>query len=1037
MKNFVAIILFSMIFCALSAQTFKEWRDPQINAVNRADIHSSYFAFENEASAKSSVKEMSSNFLSLNGLWKFMWVQDADKRPTDGFFMPDYNDKGWGEIEVPAVWELNGYGDPQYLNIGYRWRNSFKNNPPYVPFGNNAVGTYRRKIHIPAEWKDKDIIAHFGSVTSNIYLWANGKFVGYGEDSKLENEFDLTPYVAPGRDCVVAFQVFSMCDGTYMEDQDFFRYSGVGRDCYLYARDKNRVEDIKVIPDLVDNYRNGRLKVDITLKGKGVTDLALVSAMGDTVGCRSLSGSGSVTFDVADPDKWTAETPNLYTLMARLRGGNEIIPIKVGFRKIEIKDAQLLVNGQPVLIKGVNRHEIDPDGGYVVSPERMLQDIEIMKRMNINAVRTCHYPDDPLWYDLCDKYGLYVVAEANAESHGMGYGEKTLAANPLYHKTHLERNIRNVRRNFNHPSVIIWSLGNEGGTGPNYEDCAKWIKSADPGRPVHYERAGLRPYTDIYCPMYAEYDYLEKYATSDDAYRPLIQCEYAHAMGNSMGGFKEYWDIYRKYPKLQGGFIWDFVDQSPRWRGRNGVEIYAYGGDFNAYDASDKNFCDNGLVSPDRVPNPHAYEVRRIYQNIWTSLVDADLRLFEIFNECFFRDLSAYTLAWTLMRDGNVVRKGYLSDLKTAPQSRDTVMIDYGSIYDNAEYLINFAYSLKDSDGILPPGTVVAEQQIALTGPVSAPINIQNRFRINDEKSYPEIIDNQTNRLIVKSASFDIEFDRENGFMSKYMVGAMDYIEEGHQLTPNFWRAPTDNDYGADLQNRLSVWRKPEMKLLSLSADVVDGMPQVVARYDMPEVKATLEMSYVINNLGEVKVNERMSTARGSDIPMMFRFGVQMPMPHDFDRIIYYGRGPVENYSDRKEAADIGIYDQSVAEQFYPYIRPQETGTKTDIRYWRQLNRAGKGLEIIASEPFSASALNYSIESLDDGRRKQQRHSPEIERVNYTNLLIDKAQMGVACANSWGAIAEPKYRLPYADRSFTIMLRPVDGFYAGNRAFWD
>lgn len=1023
MKKVFAAMLMTATAATVGGQTFKEWQDPEVNAVNRRPMHTAFFAYENPAAAKQGDKTLSANFMSLNGPWKFNWVKDVKSRPTD-FWRTDFNDKGWDELQVPAVWELNGYGDPIYVNIGYPWRNSFKNNPPVVPEENNHVGSYRRTVKIPADWKGKDIIAHFGSVTSNIYLWVNGKFVGYGEDSKLEQEFDLTPYLTPGKENLIAFQVFRWNDGTYLEDQDFFRYSGVGRDCYLYARNKKRIEDIRVTPDLENGYADGVLTVDLKLKGNGVTDLELRDADGNKVAEASANGSGKVTLTVPDAKKWSAETPYLYTLTATLRGSDEVIPVNVGFRKIELKGDQILVNGQPVLFKGADRHELDPDGGYVVSTERMLQDIELMKRFNINAVRTSHYPNDSRWYDLCDKYGLYVVAEANLESHGMGYGKESLANVESYKKAHLERNQRNVARNFNHPSIIFWSLGNEAGDGPNFRACYSWVKNEDPSRAVQYERTGYSDYTDIYCPMYAGYKAVENYGKRTDVTKPMIQCEYAHAMGNSEGGFREYWDLFRQYPNLQGGFIWDFVDQSPRRKGENGVEIYGYGGDFNRFDASDNNFCDNGLVSPDRVPNPHMYEVGRVYQNIWVTPA-ADGK-FEVYNENFFRDLSAYELQWQLLRDGRAVRSGAVALPEIGPQQRGVVDIDYGKVDSDAEYLLNVAFTLKDADGILPAGTEVARRQFALTDPKAPDMTIANVKETNIDVELPRIVDNQKNYLVVTGPGFDIEFDRENGFMSLYRVEGVDMLAEGAQLTPNFWRAPTDNDFGANLQLKFAAWRNPQLKLTALNAATEpDGTVRVTADYDIDAVSAKLAMTYTINNAGAVLINEKLTADKDAKVSPMFRFGMQMPMPLDFDRIEYYGRGPRENYIDRQESADLGLYAQTVDEQFYPYIRPQENGNKTDIRYWRQINHGGRGLEIVASEPFSASALNYTIESLDDGDRKHQRHSQEVEKAPFTNLLIDKAQMGLGCIDSWGSWPMEKYRLPYGNYEFTFMLRPV------------
>ena len=702
MKKQLMTGLFTVLALTAGAQTFQEWRNPEINAVNRAPMHTNYFAFENADAAKKADKKQSTNYMTLNGTWKFNWVKDADSRPTD-FWKTGFNDKGWDDLQVPAVWELNGYGDPIYVNVGYAWRNQFQNNPPEVPTENNHVGSYRREIVVPASWKGKDIIAHFGSVTSNMYLWVNGRYVGYSEDSKLEAEFDLTPYLKPGQKNLIAFQVFRWCDGTYLEDQDFFRYSGVGRDCYLYARNKKRIQDIRVTPDLDAAYQNGSLAVNLDLKGSGKVDLELVDAQGKQVATATANKSGLVTMNVENPKKWSAETPYLYTLRASMQGSNEVIPVKVGFRKIELKGDQILVNGKAVLFKGADRHEMDPDGGYVVSPERMLQDIQIMKQFNLNAVRTCHYPDDNLWYDLCDQYGIYVVAEANIESHGMGYGDKTLAKNPSYKKAHLERNQRNVQRGFNHPSIIFWSLGNEAGDGPNFEQCYKWIKAEDPSRACQYEQARQKEHTDIFCPMYYDYNGMEKYGQRTDATKPLIQCEYAHAMGNSQGGFKEYWDLIRKYPNLQGGFIWDFVDQSCRWKGKDGVMIYAYGGDFNRFDASDNNFCDNGLISPDRVPNPHMYEVGHFYQNIWTTPADLSKGEVNVFNENFFRDLSAYYMEWQVLKDGKVIRTGRVDDLKVAPQETAKITLNIGKTCTCKEWLLNVSYKLKNREGLCCP----------------------------------------------------------------------------------------------------------------------------------------------------------------------------------------------------------------------------------------------------------------------------------------------------------------------------------------------
>ena len=1029
MKKHLLTGVLAAVAISGAAQTFKEWQDPEVNAVNRAPMHTNYFAYESDKAALRAQKETSSNFMTMNGTWKFFWVKNADARPTD-FWKIGFNDKGWDDLKVPAVWELNGYGDPIYVNTGYAWRNQFQNNPPEVPVDNNHVGSYRREFVIPASWKGKDIIAHFGSVTSNMYLWVNGRYVGYSEDSKLEAEFDLTKYLKPGQKNLIAFQVFRWCDGTYLEDQDFFRFSGVGRDCYFYARDKKRIEDIRVTPDLDAEYKNGLLAVELKMKGSGTVKLELKDATGKLVAEAQAKGNGKVALNVQDVQKWSAESPYLYKLYASVVGGSEVIPVNVGFRKIEQKYGQILVNGQPVLFKGANRHELDPDGGYVISPERMLQDIKMMKKYNINAVRTCHYPDANLWYDLCDRYGLYVVAEANLESHGMGYEEKTLAKNDSYKKAHLERNQRNVQRGFNHPSIIFWSLGNEAGFGPNFEAAYNWVKAEDGSRPVQYEQAHGNDFTDVNCPMYADYKHMEKYAQRRDIKKPLIQCEYAHAMGNSQGGFKEYWDLIRQYPSLQGGFIWDFVDQSIRWKGDNGAEIYAYGGDFNRFDASDNNFCDNGLISPDRNPNPHIDEVGYYYQNIWTKALDLTKGEIEIYNENFFRDLSDYYLEWTLLRDGVEVRSGRVDDLKVEPQQRVKLTLDLGrncqgKMCGMHECLLNVTYRLKNRDGLLAPGHAVAKDQLEIA-PYKAPsMDLKNVVESNVEVVVPQVQENDYNYLIVEGEDFRMEFNRHSGYLSRYQVNGLEMMKEGAALTPNFWRAPTDNDMGAGLQRKFAVWKNPTLKLNELKWEKVDGQVVVRASYEMKEVSAMLDLTYQINNLGTVKVTQKMTASEDAKVAPMFRFGMQMQMPKLFETIEYYGRGPVENYIDRNHSTRLGIYRQSVAEQFYSYIRPQETGTKTDIRWWKQLNAGGAGLKIVASAPFSASALHYTIDSLDDGWDKDQRHSPEVEEADLTNLCIDKVQMGLGCVNSWGAWPLKQYQLPYGNYEFTFILQPV------------
>lgn len=1017
---------------AISAFAQKnEWQDPGVNEVNRAPMHTNYFAFETEDAAMRGCKESSVNFMTLNGVWNFNWVKDSDMRPAD-FYKVDYNDKGWETMPVPGNWELNGYGDPLYVNIGYAWRYQFKNNPPDVPVENNHVGSYRKEIVIPADWNGKEVFAHFGSVTSNMYLWINGRFVGYSEDSKLEAEFNITKYVKPGKN-LMAFQVFRWCDGTYLEDQDFFRLSGVGRDCYLYARSPKYIQDIRITPDLDAQYKDGSLQIVLNLKGSATVDFKLLDDNGSEIAATSVKGSGKLTagMQVADPEKWSAETPHLYKLITILKDGNntlEVIPQKVGFRKIELKEAQVLVNGKPVLFKGANRHEMDPDRGYAITCERMIEDIKLMKQFNLNAVRTCHYPDNNLWYDLCDEYGLYVVAEANVESHGMGYGERTLAKNPLYAKAHIERNQRNIQRGFNHPSIIFWSLGNEAGMGQNFEACFKWIKAEDPSRLCQYEQArDNSEFTDVYCPMYLDYKRSEAYSQRTDIKVPLIQCEYAHAMGNSEGGFKEYWDLIRKYPKYQGGFIWDFVDQSLRITRHDGVSYYGYGGDWNVYDASDQNFCDNGLISPDRVPNPHMYEVGHIYQSIWATPVDMNTGTISIYNENFFIDLSGYYAEWKLMANGEPVQSGIITDLKVGPQQKVNLKLDYdiSKICQCKELLLNISFKLKKAEKLLPAGYVVAKNQLVVRPYTPQEPEIKNKEVMHIATVSPTLVEKDTRFLIVEGETFRLDFGRRDGFLSRYEVNGLSLLKEGGKLTPNFWRAPTDNDMGARLQQRYRVWLNPGLKLTSLTGKTENELVVVDATYDMEAVSAKLYLTYVINNEGSIKVTQKMVADKSTEVSDLFRFGMQIQMPENLNYIRYYGRGPLENYSDRNNVTDIGLYTQTADEQFYSYIRPQETGTKTDIRWWNQTNKGGNGLQFVGDAPFTASALHYSIESLDEGLSKVQKHSELVSQINYTNVCIDKVQMGLGCVNSWGALPLEQYRIPYGDYEFTFVMQPV------------
>ncbi len=1038
-KKKISIIWLLILLSTLSQAQKDEWHNIQVNNINRLPVHTSFFAYENEELAIQGNKQISQNYLSLNGIWKFNWVNNVDMRPVN-FYKKEFNDKAWANMTVPGLWELNGFGDPLYVNIGYAWRNQYKSNPPNVPIEQNYVGSYRKEIDISYDWKEKQIIAHFGSVTSNLRLYVNGKFVGYSEDSKVEAEFDITKYVKPGRN-LIAFQVFRWCDGSYIEDQDFWRLSGVGRECYLYARNKTCISDIKVTPDLINEYKDGKLDIKIDVSGKSEIELKLTDRNGNLIETKQINGSGKLNakFEIKNPEKWTAETPSLYRLTANVTKTGEImesISLKVGFRKVEIKNGQLCINGKPILIKGVNRHEISPDGGYVVTPELMEEDIRLMKMHNINAVRTSHYPNNPLWYDLCDQYGIYVIDEANIECHGLlkydntkGYGYwgvSQVASNSEWMPSILERVEHMLNRDRNHPSVIIWSLGNESGGGDNFRVASNFLKERDPSRFVQYEGAYLDDYTDIVCPMYYSYEQMESFLKKNDS-RPLIQCEYAHAMGNSLGGFKEYWELIRRYPNLQGGFIWDFVDQSIHWKNKKGIDIYAYGGDFNTYDASDNNFLDNGLVNPDRIPNPHFKEVGYHYQSIWTKPVDLKEGKIEVFNEYFFRNLSNFILEWELLEDGRKIKTGYLQDINTKPQQKEIRDLGFSITKesDASEIFVNVLWKLKSSEQSLMAGSVLARQQMVVKKWQCEPLISSNNTIANQANSIPRIIDNYNNVIRVKGDDFEINFNRMSGYLSRYILDNKDLLKEGSVIKPNFWRAPTDNDLGAGLHHKYSIWKNPQIMLKQLQSDITnDGFVKISATYDMPEVSGKLLLTYIIDKNGAIKITQRLQTGSDTIVPGMFRYGMKLEMPADYEFIEYYGRGPGENYIDRKDASFIGLYSQKVQDQAYRYIRPQETGTKSDIRWWKQCNIAGNGFCFKSDNVYSISALNYTIDALDEGLEKAQRHFPEVEQSEFITICIDKSQMGIGCVNSWGALPLEGYMIPYKDYEFTYTIEP-------------
>ena len=1043
MKKLIFLLLAAMFFAGsgvMAKDNSKEpWMDPYVTRVNTLPPHASFFAFENEALAENGDKSRSSRFMSLEGMWNFHFARHHYDAPEE-FFSLDFNDCGWGEFPVPGLFELNGYGDIIYKNIGYAWATQFTPNPPYIEEKNNYTGSYRKEVVVPADWKGNNIVMYVGSATSNLTLWINGKQVGYSEDSKDAAEFDVTKYLKPGDKNLICMQVMRWCDGSYGEDQDFWRFTGIAREVYLYARPKAYVEDVHIGQDLVNNFTIGKLSVNVnTVNAKGKQlRLSLCDNAGAVVWQHSEKvSSAETTFacDVPNAKPWTAETPNLYALSVTLADGNgtiESIRQRVGFRHIEISGGQVLLNGQPILIKGANRHEMDPEGGYVISRERMLEDIRVMKELNINAVRTSHYPCDPYFYDLCDEYGIYVCAEANFESHGMGYDRTRLAQNPDFRKAIVERNICNVEIQKNHPSIIFWSMGNESGHGDNFKDAYHAIKALDNTRPVQYERAGLAKETDVYCPMYYEYRDCENYCKSNPS-RPLIQCEYAHAMGNSMGGFMHYMDLIRKYPHYQGGFIWDMIDQAVRGTSKvTGNQIWMYGGDSGRYPASDHNFNCNGIVAPDRSFHPHAYEVQYGYQDYWVKGVDLDGGMISVYNEKFFTGSENIRMFVSTLVDGKQVNRQVLDKIELPQQQTTSVAINTDIIKEVLEanpgrdVMLNVEFVLSNDDSMLPAGYVVAHQQL----PLQDAYALQTIALVDAEAEGSVAVDSMLACYTLTATDFCVTINRRTGMIDYIDKHDKPLLADGYSVSPNFWRAPTDNDYGggAGIQKNVMPWRYTDYQLKSISLKHEEHSANVTALLNIVGKDAQLTLTYTLYGNGELVVKESLDVnEEAKHRPMPTRFGMQWVMPAEYGEVKYYGRGPIENYSDRKESQHLGVYSDKVADMYHAYIRPQESGNRCDVRYWQVVNVKGEGLEFKAHAPMECSSINYFPSDLDDGidKNAKQSHSGDLSPRNLTITQVAQTQMGLGCINSWGAWPEGEYLLGWKDREFVYTVKYI------------
>ena len=1020
-----------------SAQQVNDWENPGVSGINREEMHATFLPFPSVDAARENRCDASPYYRLLNGNWKFHWVEKPSDRP-EGFHDPSFDVSHWKEIPVPANWELNGFGTPIYVNIPYEFTQNPQ--PPDIPDDHNPVGSYRHTFTIPSEWENHRIFIHFGAVKSAMYLWINGRKVGYSEDSKLPAEFDITGYVHPGEN-ILALEVYRWSDGSYLECQDFWRISGIERDVYIYATPLTHIRDFWARAGLENNYRDGILEVDVELvnyhprlRSNATTlEMLLYDAEGDLVKEQRMTidlnkkKTGTLTLreKLAEPARWTAETPNLYTLVLHLTDKKsqtiEAVSCNVGFRNVEINGGRLLVNGVPVTIKGVNRHEHDQYTGHVISRESMLRDIQLFKQNNINTVRTCHYPNDPYWYTLCDIYGIYVIDEANIESHGMGYEpDRTLGNNPDWILAHMERTTRMVERDKNHPSIIIWSLGNEAGNGVCFYATYDWLKERDKTRPVQYERAELDRNTDIYCPMYPSLDELTRYAEKYSD-RPLIMCEYAHAMGNSTGNFQEYWDIIEKYDILQGGCIWDWVDQGFVKTTDTGEQYWAYGGDFGPPGVpSDNDFCLNGLVWPDRTRKPGLLEVKKVYQNIGFKAVDLQKGTIEITNKFSFISLEGYIVEYNLMKDHTLLAKGSVPVSDIGPLSGRIIELDLPALEaePGAEYFLNFIATTSEETALVPAGYVIAREQFMLPIKKETPVATPG-------KTSPFRTSGNEQALVLMNDDLTIVFDRVSGEIAAFTYKDNIIFRQSPETV--FWRPPTDNDFGNRMPMECAVWKNAgkNRRLESFDLKKIDDYHyRAVSNFFLPDVSSKNIITYDIHSSGDLVINTHFIPEK-EGLPEMPRFGMRMLIPEGFEKMSWFGQGPHENYRDRKTSAFVGLYESMVTDQYTPYISPQENGNKTDVRWMALSKDNGSGILFCGMPLMSLSALHYTMEDLTQPRRGSM-HTVDLKKKDFVSLHIDMQQRGVGGNDSWGAKPLPVYRLMPDEYSFTFRIRPFE-----------
>jgi len=1025
-KSSIVLLYFSCVSLFLFSQV-PDWENPQIVEKNRLYPKATFMNYDSREKALIDNCQNSAFYLSLNGTWKFNWVPRPADRPQN-FYQKGYDVSNWVDFPVPGNWEINGYGTPIYTNIIF----PFPANPPYIPHDDNPVGSYVREFELSANFtSDRRIILHFESGLAAMYVWINGQKVGYSQGTKNAVEFDVSSYVKSGSNRI-AIEGYRWSDGSYLEDQDFWRLSGFDRGVYLYTVNKLNVDDFFAKASLDKAYKNGILDLDIQIANNfdqnktALVNIELVDKLGKTILKKSKSiqveadNKASVKFSekVKNVLHWSAETPHLYSLLISVatdKNTPETVSTKVGFRTSEIKDGLLLLNGKYVLLKGVNIHEHHPIHGHVMDEEMMMKDFTLMKQHNINAIRTSHYPQSTLFYKLCDELGFYVIDEANIESHGLGYGKQNVAFNPEWDLAHLERTYQLVERDKNHPSVIIWSLGNEASNGDAFYKTYKWIKERDNTRPVQYERAVENKNTDIVCPMYARVQDIERYALRTNIYRPLILCEYSHAMGNSSGNLKEYWETIRQYTPLQGGFIWDWVDQGIATQDENGLPYFAYGGDFNSkMYHNDENFCINGLIFPDRNPSPQMVEVKKCYQDIQFAVVDMAKGKFKVTNEFLYTNLSDYDFAYTLMKNGVVEKEGTFN-IKCAPLSSVEFSIPIAGISADSgeEYFVNFTVTNKSEKTLVPAGYVYASEQFALN-------NNQYFEGLSTPADGKVTISDRERDITIRVGQIEARFNNHSG-LYVYSIEGKNVLQGTPE--PNFWRAPIDNDFGANLQNSMNIWRAAHKNRQLKSFDLTESDKGAILTYQyrLVDVAADLTITYQMDTKGDIYVTQSYKT-NNKDITEMMRFGMSLRLPGQYDNYTYYGRGPAENYIDRCYGSDVGIYKSKVADQYTPYVRPQENGNKIDVRYLTLTDENGYGLRIEGGQALGSTATHVPVEELDPGRSKKYRHQNDIHHHSTVFLNIDMFQRGIGGTQSWGALPLKQYRYDNQDYSFSYKM---------------